>query len=223
MANITHIPSQTKPGIEFLLKKSKEEWGKLISDLSSLPEDLTFEQLSVHITQSLNCSSDNAEDVGRFIIGLFQFRTEKYLSAEIITEELCSLLEKSAEKEIKLAESKCSDFKSFISQLLEISNIGMKVKGMNLMFDYTAILENSTILTDFRPIYEFDLNKNVRKGIISHILKINYRENYESKSIYLTMDTDDLKELNEKIDRAVKKENILRKSFGDNITFFTNE
>jgi len=37
------------------------------------------------------------------------------------------------------------------------------------------------------------------------------------------MDTDDLKELKEKIDRAVKKENILRKSFGDNITFFNIE
>ncbi len=69
------------------------------------------------------------------------------------------------------------------------------------------------MITDVRLIFNEDINDKERYSIILHRLHINFRKNKKPDDIYLTMDLNDLQDLRDIIDRAIRKEEVIREDY----------
>jgi threonine dehydratase len=80
--------------------------------------------------------------------------------------------------------------------------------------------KKSSVMTDMRLLFNDELVTAPTCGVILHQLKIDYIENGEQKSFFLSMDKDDVTEMCNVLKRALKKEDIILKNQSD-IHFIT--
>ena len=106
----------------------------------------------------------------------------------------------------------------FIQDILDLDrSIGIIAKGDSLTLNDAKIFLQSRIITDLRPIYPFNINKeNIEFAIISHNLKIQYIENNKEKEIFISLDDIDLRNLQSVIERALIKQLSLKRLCQEN-------
>jgi hypothetical protein len=75
-------------------------------------------------------------------------------------------------------------------------------------------------MTDMRLLFNDELETVPGCGVILHQLKIDYIENGEQKSFFVSMDKDDVTKMSNVLQRALKKEEIILKNQRD-IHFIT--
>ena len=101
------------------------------------------------------------------------------------------------------------DLKSELNSLIS-SSLGVTSKIFDLLLESEKSYINSKIITDIRPVFNEDLSKEIKAAVIVHNLSIKYRNiDNTSSTIIVTMDEEDLRQLNAQIDRALKKEKSL--------------
>jgi hypothetical protein len=89
--------------------------------------------------------------------------------------------------------------------------IAYTAKAGQLLSDQHLVFCKARILTDVRPV--FDENANVVQGFIPfHILAMTWHEGAETRTVYVSMDSSDLALLRDQLDRAERKEKVLRTS-----------
>lgn len=103
-----------------------------------------------------------------------------------------------------------------LKQLIDInSSIAITSKTSDLSNDYERIFLQSRIINDARPVFGQDGLEKLKGMLITHTLKIIYRDIEGNKEIYLSLDMEDIKQMYNQIGRAVKKTNSLVKMFKD--------
>lgn len=93
-------------------------------------------------------------------------------------------------------------------------------KAYYLFTNNDHIYQNSNVVTDARLLFNDSLEDQPTCGVIVHQLKLEYAESNRRKSFFVSMNREDLVELNETIQRALKKEEIIRNN-QSNIHFIT--
>ncbi len=88
-------------------------------------------------------------------------------------------------------------------------SIALTCKTAGIIGDHDRVFYNSRIMTDIRSVF----NKSADAGdaaVIVHTLVIHFGQDGDHKDIYFAMDAEDIKNLQEALDRAKKKEKTLR-------------
>ncbi len=70
-----------------------------------------------------------------------------------------------------------------------------------------------------RFIFNSDILDKSRTAIITHNLKLEIVDSMDNKDIYISMDIESLKELNATIERAIRKEDIIKSDYSPMINF----
>ena len=68
-------------------------------------------------------------------------------------------------------------------------------------------------------VFNDEVNDIDRYGLIIHRLKIEYLTNSERKKNFYALDREDLVKLKEDLERAIEKEDLMRKDYGNEIKF----
>lgn len=92
------------------------------------------------------------------------------------------------------------------------SNLEKTFKAMQLLSANANIYRDSKIFTDIRLLFEEDVESATRCGVILHQLKIEYSHNEEPKTLFICLDNEDLSGLIESLQRAIKKEESIKKN-----------
>lgn len=83
------------------------------------------------------------------------------------------------------------------------------IKAWTLISDHDKLYLSSRIFTDIRPVFEDDVAEPMLASLVMHSLKITLRVNGKSESIYIAVDNQDLMELKNTVDRAIKKAKVV--------------
>jgi hypothetical protein len=84
------------------------------------------------------------------------------------------------------------------------------------MPQHQNIFQRSEIYSDIRVVFRPD-NVDIAPSaaVIVHSLKIRYYEDYEQKAIYFGLSDNDLRQLRDTVDRAIKKHVSLKTMIGN--------
>jgi len=106
--------------------------------------------------------------------------------------------------------------------LASLSTLYYSFKAFDLLSEDKSVFVAAHIVSDIRLIFnKNDISQTTRQSVIVHRLKINATENAKDSEYFFSLDTNDLKKLKEQIERAEKKEKLIRDQYRDAIEFIT--
>ncbi len=109
---------------------------------------------------------------------------------------------------------------NLLTILKNAENLEKTFKAIHLLSSNAHIYRDSVILTDIRLLFEDEVENAPKCGVVLHQLKIDYVENEKLKSLFVCLDNDDLNGLIENLQRAIKKEESIKKN-QDKINFIS--
>jgi hypothetical protein len=83
------------------------------------------------------------------------------------------------------------------------------MKAMDVVLDHSHVFFHAKILTDIRPVFNTK-GDSIDAAVIVHNLRIHYEEDSDHKDFYVALDTSDIQELREVLDRADTKAKCLQ-------------
>jgi hypothetical protein len=214
MAKI-NIPKDVLPGFSLLASLDSEQIGKLSSYLREMPIEGKLNDLGEFLTTELAISS--SIEIVKTIVSF----TELLEKPNVDFNELSTnLVDAYKERE---NETDADTLEALKQNLLEIfrnsKQFRLTIKAKRLISENDNLLQESKIVTDLRLVFDEDLENKKRNAIIIHRLQFDFRTQNESKSIFFSLDIEDLNKLKEEVERAIKKENIIKNDYEDILGF----
>jgi hypothetical protein len=200
------IPEIYQKGFKFLFKLSDEIRNQLLEELKNAPDNLSLDDLVNRLGLTLKIEKNEIDEIIRSILSLFALKESEDLDITTFASEIAEALKKTKDEALKPPVN--FQLESLLS-LLE-SPFYIKTKATRLAAERDRILLNTRIITDVRPIFTEDISCKIKANMILHNLKIEYAESGQFKEINFALDKDDLKKLKDYIERAEKKEKVLR-------------
>lgn len=212
------IPERVLPGFEILANLENSKLSSLIGYLKSIKVGIKFDVLANELEEFFNPKDSNL-----IVITLISFselfeNTDRNFKQ--LAEELASSYVEISNDDINF------DTKNKLqNNLLEIFNnctqliTTLKAKGLAVENENT--LTSVKILSDIRPVFNLKIEEKDRTAIILHKIHLEYQKESENKDIFITLDSDDLRILLKTIERAIKKDQIIRDDY-QNVFNFIN-
>lgn len=98
-------------------------------------------------------------------------------------------------------------------------NLFLTFKGMRLQNEYSKIFRDSTIYSDIRIVFNEALSNSNQSAVVTHLLKVEYDYNEESKTEFYAMSRENLENLKKVIDRALEKEENIKSNYKGDLNF----
>jgi len=89
------------------------------------------------------------------------------------------------------------------------SALATAAKAANLMLEQRLVFSRVRVLTDLRPVFD-DSGTSVEAVVSVHTLALTCYEEGHRRVIHVAMDTEDIGRLCEQLERARRKEEVLR-------------
>ena len=203
-------------------EKSSLEIAKLIHEIPVGTSLITFYALF----QEKTSIKEHQFDIASMVYSLGNFFYRKDSSDKFSKEELIEAFSYLDHENIKKL---IPSFKRNIDLILSfgIENLKLTAKAIDLKTENDKNYKESRIITDLRMIFNEDwTTESFNSAVIIHNFNFSYftPENQSMKNIFLTLDSADLKDLKNKIERAIAKESELKKKVDSIITIIeTNQ
>ncbi len=207
------IPKEDrKPLIDlFLLDPAKREaFLEIIKDPANVPHMGDFVKHLQHMTKV------NEHEAEQMILALFRIYALIDTTHETIDSLVSVFMDTFKEfddKKVKQAsDENIKSFQEFLKKMLSLhDSLGVRAKAYRLLPDQQHLFIRSEIYSDIRPVFRPD-NPDIKPSaaVIIHSLKITYRESGKKQEIYLGLDSEDLQQLHDTVERGIKKHETLK-------------
>jgi len=218
MANFS-IPDRYKQGFKLLIKLDQNSRDSLVSQLKTTKDIIDTDKLSTKLKIS-TLKENEVKQILDAISSMFLFKESTGYSTDEFTSELKDALYATKVKQLEPDK----EIESFIRELLNLTDIPfyLNAKAKHLAHENNYTILDSRIFTDIRPIFTEDKDCNLKGYVVQHNLKLEYREGFEFKDAYFSLDKDSLDKLKRNINRAETKEKVIRKELKDKNTNIYN-
>lgn len=219
MAKFT-IPEEDRDAFISLFSLSPEKkvaFLEIVKDPANVPHAGDFAKHFAATTGKDHKEADKLVDV------LFKLYNLYDNSGESIEENVSALIEafkKIDKDELKKAsDSDIELFSSFLRDVLSLHDtLGVRAKAYRLMPQHQRDFRRSEIYSDIRAVFRPEKPEvKPNAAIIVHSLKIDYYEDYEIKALYIGLNYNDLHQLKNAVERAIKKHECLKTMIASNL------
>jgi hypothetical protein len=215
--NRFQIPAAVAPTFDELSQLSTKDAEKVASLLHQFPIGGRFEDLQKILQESQ--FSERLPNLDQTLFSFGKLLIDEW--GEDIEALAQSLSEAFARNKEDISENIIEQLKENLLIIFEHADHLKKTFKTNYLFsENNHIYRESSIMTDTRLLFNDELENPPKCGVILHQLKIEYEEDDMRKTFFVSMDKDDITELAEVLQRALKKEEIIKKS-QSNIHFIT--
>lgn len=206
--NYIRIPDSYKAALIDLASYTNTIFEKILDTLKNAKASNINSELHKEITDQ-EISQNSAKKLIDTLISLYIIKSNLNKTVSEITQDILETIE--ADR-TPLDENKIRIFKERLSHLLSINSMEICAKATNLRTEYSKIFGSARIITDIRPVFDnlVEHTNQLAGIIITHNLKIEFLESTNQQEFYLALDSDDIDELIETLNRAKHKEKILR-------------
>ena len=173
----------------------------------------------VHLIQEASGRSDDSNTLQEIIrdalLPLHSLRAELEVSAETLYAVI--------EDGLKIAKAPdwsaenwaaWTQLKPQILRFLELPSVGVELKASELLKARPRWVQSLRLFSDVRPVFD-DSVKSINAIIIVNTLCVRYSDNSRARTLYLSLDPEDLDSLREQIDRAQQKNALLEDHYKD--------
>jgi hypothetical protein len=203
------IPERYTSSLAELVRLSPEELSALLNAVHDEKPTLGLMALTDSIAQKLSIDRKRMSRIVQILAELQEVREGFGLSIDDFVDELRTAIEATGKAELRPAEWPA--FEAAITEALSGENaLAISSKARSVMGEYPRVYCSARILTDLRPVFKSDVEKEPAAFVVMHTLKIIYHENEEHREIFIAVDADDLGDLAIQLERAVKKESSLK-------------
>jgi hypothetical protein len=110
-------------------------------------------------------------------------------------------------------EARWVKFRDILMTCLALDDtLGTAAKAGPVMTEHERILQDARVLTDIRPIFHPELSEKPHAAVLVHMLRLTTRDIYgEQTAQYFALDSNDIRFIKQLMDRAIKKEETLKK------------
>ncbi|MBN1197968.1 MAG: hypothetical protein JXA23_01360 [Bacteroidales bacterium] len=215
MAKI-QIPKQFLEGFKALYAIDENDFQRLIDSLQIVPVGLGPN--SFIKTLKSNLEYPWISQVAATIFSLGSLLESQEFTNDELSNELASAYGEGLD--LTLAEEQKAIYSKRNKELLKnLGSLKLSFKALNLLTENNQNFVESHIITDIRLVFQEEIDQKNRNAVIIHKLKIDYRKEGEPKQFYIALDNNDLKKLKKQIDRALEKEEIIKKDYSNSISF----
>jgi hypothetical protein len=203
------IPKRYRSGLEKIATVDEEFFKKLLNSLSEFSPTPRIKDIITLVTRDCEIDIPEARSLVTTIRLLRSVLSDSGVSAEALAQKVSKALEDDSET-LTLSGEEVFRFEERLSLLLKIrGSLETSLRASKLLTEYANIFLESRILTDIRPVFKDDIGDGIGGALLIHNLRIAYRTADEFKEIFVALDSTDLEQLLEQIDRAIQKEEFL--------------
>lgn len=208
------IPDVFLPGFEELIKLDESNFKKAVKLLKKMPIGIHSKTFRESLKKEIKITNIDELTSTLYSLGgllVIDDSNINQLSADLTV----SLKELS---KIKLTSKMLNKFQERLKILfVNCENLKITFKAFSLCFENDKVYKQGRIFTDIRIIFNNDLKDTHRNAVILHQLKIEFEKNEEQNNLFLALDSDDLLNLKEQIERAIEKEKQIKSSYGETV------
>lgn len=211
--NRIRIPDYYYKGIACLISLDDAGYSLLEDALSKAVPSLYRGDLVSYVAEQVTIDKDDLEEIVQFLLSLYRVRSIREADvSELITDVQQSL---QAERKLDFApkDGNWSVLTKRLDYLLRLDqSLGITAKAFDVMsqHDHLFVGLGTRIMTDIRPVFLDDLSQPPTAAVIVHTLKIVYHSGEDHKEFFVALDTDDVNELRNLLDRADQKASALQ-------------
>jgi len=203
------IPTQVQNGFKFIITLNTDE----LNVLSNIIKKAKIGQGIKYIVEE-NFTKFSDFDKNKFeqiIIALFSM-ANIYLDSKNNLEQFILDFSESFECFFQdTSSAELDKLKSCLTKLLpNFNSIILTTKTRELFTENPKNMLETRIVSDIRIVFDDEINAKAQSAIIIHNLKIDYFNDFDKKSFFVSLDLSDLKKLQKVIERAIEKDNSIR-------------
>lgn len=215
MAKI-QIPKQFLDGFKELYKIDENDFQRLIESLKLVPVGLGPNTFLKTLKSKLD--SPWTSSVAMTIFSLGNLLESQDFGIEELAQELtlsyCDGLNIHLSDEDKKKYSARN-----LALLNNLGSLKLSIKALNILTENENNYIESHIISDIRLVFQEELDHKERNAVILHQLKFEFRKSGEMSQFFIALDNSDLKKLKKQIERALIKEELMKKDYSDSISF----
>ena len=208
------LPGTHRPHfrVSVLPGKAQESIRELLAALREVPDTYNESALSSAVAGRVDTiAASDVEEMVPALLSLYSYRDYRQAAISDVVEGIAQAMEESRSDQLRLSPEHRPDFENLLARLLDVEPINVRVRAGALAFENEHTLQEARVLTDIRSVFEPENPDAKPKGaVIVHTLKIGYRSDNESKEFFIALDTDDVRELIEQLERANAKAESLK-------------
>ncbi len=215
------IPDSALPGFLSISEESTENIEQLAAFLNDMPVGMSMDNVNEHV--SANLKIEHSRSIIQTLLSMSDLiqshkGERESLAADLALSFKLAIEEDDDENSFSYEEeNKLREHLSII--LKSCRNFLLTLKSIDLARVDDLIYQESMIVTDIRVLFDDDLESSNRYGVMIHRLKIEHSKSGRRSESVFSLDLQDLNELKGKIERAIKKEQLLKQDYDSTIHF----
>jgi hypothetical protein len=204
------LPDRYKEPLKQLIALDEDDVAQLRDALSNAQPAQNYQALAARLASSTEQPSEFILD----LVGLLVSLARSAYSVGTNLEEAASDAVSSALDAKLVSRDEASALKDRLSGLLTTKAISVSAKAAWLATEQRHVFVDCNVFTDIRPVFssangERDLRAH--SAVVVHNLEIEYHHGREHLTEFFALDGKDLRTLQAAIERAISKEEELRK------------
>lgn len=198
------------------ISKLDESQIKVISDyLENMPVGTKMQDVDGFLSYTLNI--DESQNIVQTLRSFSELLQPPNVDFEALASNLASSYKEQANDEVtENTENNLRRNLYFI--FIHSTNLKLTLKAYDLIGEDNYLFTNAKIVTDIRLVFNDDIEDSARNAFVVHYLHIDYFKD-GLKKIQLTLDLSDLKKLKGQLERAINKEDIIKKDYEKSFNF----
>lgn len=213
MATPLRIPGEYESGLAKIRVLSNESVRELLAALQQIPDTYSQSSLSSAVAEKVDTiAASDVEEIVPALFSLYAYRDYSQSAISDVAESVAQTMEQSESEQLRLSPEDRDSFTKRLAELLNVEPLNRVARAGILSLENEHTMRDTRIVTDIRPIFEPENPDAPPKGaVIFHTLKINYRADGDrNKEFFVTLDADDVRRLQEQLERAEAKAERLK-------------
>lgn len=203
------VPKKHHKGLENFLRLSEESFQLFMSGIVDMAMTLnTKEVITEAISNVKDIPVNEVHIIVDAILSLSLAKATSDTENEEFVDELVQAIGENHEIASLIDEVGIETIKTRLETLFSITPLSIASKASSIMYEYKNVYYKSRAITDIRPIFSTTID-SVEAALILHSLRIHYHKAGIHEDFYVALDTSDLQQLIDVLERAkVKAEKL---------------
>ncbi len=204
------IPKERYGQLRALYSLEPEGWNALIKVFDGIEPSTSLSKVLVEAGQKIGEDIPASQDVLSILADLAQVKTVANLDTDRFLDELKAASDSSGQPELDTTRFDWDLISRSIGRILDDASVLIQSSKLSgLQWDRPNAYQAARVLTDLRPSFGATPHEGVKQFVLIHTLRLHYRDLDGPREFFVSLDGDDIRDLQREVARAIEKEDAL--------------